>query len=120
MDDDLKRKASGRTLEILQNKWKSECEKDEKKSLDKWRYKEIWLLDYVRRYGNNTTKEKESKRIKETAHKRDDHQRQKITQVTLGTKANLKKKLVYAYNNGFKLYCCIQRRNCSTQRYGLQ
>lgn len=39
MDYDLKRKASGRTLEILQNMWKSECEKDEKKSLDKWRYK---------------------------------------------------------------------------------
>lgn len=49
--DDLKRKASGRTLEILQNIWKSECKKEEKKSLDKWRYKEIWLLDYVRRYG---------------------------------------------------------------------
>lgn len=90
MDDDLKRKASGRTLEILKNMWKSECEKEEKKSLDKWRYKEIWLLDYVRRYGNNTTKEKESKQRRETAHKRDDHQRQKITQVTLGTKANLK------------------------------
>lgn len=45
MDYDLKRKASGRTLEILQNMWKSDCEKDEKKSLDKWRYKEIWLLD---------------------------------------------------------------------------
>lgn len=37
MDDDLKRKAKGRTLEMLQNMWKSECEKEEKKSLVKWR-----------------------------------------------------------------------------------
>lgn len=46
--------------------WKTECEKEEKKSLDKckWKYKEIWLLDYVMRYGNNATKEKESKQKK--------------------------------------------------------
>lgn len=73
MDDDLKRKTSGRTLEILQNMWKTECEKEEKKSLDKWKYKEIWLLDYVMRYGNNATKEKASKQKRETAHKRDEH-----------------------------------------------
>lgn len=34
MDDDLKRKASDRTLVILQNMWKSECEKEEKISRD--------------------------------------------------------------------------------------
>lgn len=34
MDDDLKRKASSRTLEFLQNMWKSECEKEEKKLLN--------------------------------------------------------------------------------------
>lgn len=45
MDYDLKRKVSGRILEILQNMWKLDCGKDEKKSLDKWRYKEIWFLD---------------------------------------------------------------------------
>lgn len=90
MDDDLKTKTSGRTLEILQNMWKSECEKDEKKSLDKWRYKEILFLDYVRRYGNNATKEKESKQKREIAHKRDEHQREIITRMTLGTKDNPK------------------------------
>lgn len=58
MDDDLKRKISGRILEILQNMWKMECEKEEKKLLDKWKYKEIWFLDYVMRYGNNVIKEK--------------------------------------------------------------
>lgn len=61
MDDDLKRKVSGRILEILKNMWKLECEKEEKKLLDKWRYKEIWFLDYVRWYGNNIIKEKELK-----------------------------------------------------------
>lgn len=34
MDDDLKRKASDRTLVILQNMWKSECGKEEKISRD--------------------------------------------------------------------------------------
>lgn len=47
--------------------WKSEFKKEETKSLDKWRYKEMWLLDYVRRYGNKAIKEKESKQKRETA-----------------------------------------------------
>lgn len=45
---DLKTKATGRVLEILLSMWKLDCEKEEKKSVDRWRYKEIWLLDYVR------------------------------------------------------------------------
>lgn len=49
MDDDLKRKASGRTLEILQNMWKSECEKEEKKSLDKWKNLAFGLREEIRK-----------------------------------------------------------------------
>jgi hypothetical protein len=54
--------ASGRVLEILQEMWKSDCEKEEKKSLERWRYKEIWQLDYVRKYGKTVIKEKINKR----------------------------------------------------------
>jgi hypothetical protein len=54
--------ASGRVLEILQEMWKSDCEKEEKKSLKRWRYKEIWQLDYVRKYGKTVIKEKINKR----------------------------------------------------------
>ena len=41
--------------------WKSACEKEEKKSIDRWRYKEIWQLDYVRKYGKTVIKENTSK-----------------------------------------------------------
>lgn len=70
--------------------WKSECEKEEKKSLDKWRYKEIWLLDYVRRYGNNVTKEKESKQNRKNSHKRDKPQTQKNNTGNAGDKGQSK------------------------------
>lgn len=61
---DLKTKATGRVLEILLSMWKLDCEKEEKKSVDRWRYKEIWLLDYVRKYGNSCIKENAPKQVK--------------------------------------------------------
>jgi hypothetical protein len=67
---DLQARANGRILEILQDMWKTECEKEEKKSLDRWRYKEIWLLDYVRKYGNSVIKERTQNRYTEKHHKR--------------------------------------------------
>lgn len=32
--------------------------------MDRWRYKEIWLLDYVRKYGNSCIKENAPKQVK--------------------------------------------------------
>jgi hypothetical protein len=54
----LKKKANGKILEILENRWRSDCEKEEKRSQERYRIKEIWQLDYVRKYGNSITKEK--------------------------------------------------------------
>ncbi|XP_062604091.1 uncharacterized protein LOC134265884, partial [Saccostrea cucullata] len=64
MKNELTKKASGRILEILEDMWKSDCEKREKRAHDKWRMKEIWQLDYVRKYGNNIVKEKSQKKPK--------------------------------------------------------
>lgn len=47
MDDDLKRKVSGRILEILQNMWKLECKKEEKKLLDKWKNLVFGLCEVI-------------------------------------------------------------------------
>lgn len=65
MGSELKKKASGRILDILENTWKADCEKEEKRSQDRWRMKEIWQLDYVRKYGNSIVKEKNQKKPKE-------------------------------------------------------
>lgn len=65
MGSELKKKASGRILDILENMWKVDCEKEEKGSQDRWRMKEIWQLDYVRKYGNSIVKEKNQKKPKE-------------------------------------------------------
>lgn len=65
MGSELKKKASGRILDILENMWKADCEKEEKRSQDRWRMKEIWQLDYVRKYGNSIVKEKIQKKPKE-------------------------------------------------------
>lgn len=54
---DLKIKVIGRVLKIFLSMWKLDCEKEEKKLVDCWWYKEIWLLDYVRKYGNSCIKE---------------------------------------------------------------
>ena len=43
---------------------KLDCKKEEKKSVDRWRYKEIWLLDFVRKYGNSCIKENAPKQVK--------------------------------------------------------
>lgn len=40
MGSELKKKASGRILDILENMWKADCEKEEKRSQDRWRMKE--------------------------------------------------------------------------------
>ena len=58
MNKVLKYKASGRILEILENLWKLDCEREEKRSRDRWRKKETWQLHYVRKYGNNIVKKK--------------------------------------------------------------
>jgi hypothetical protein len=60
----LQRKANGKILEILEKRWKSDCEKEEKRSQERYRIKKIWQLDYVRKYGNSTTKEKKSAKTK--------------------------------------------------------
>lgn len=64
MIQELKKKASGEILQILQNMWKSDCEKEEKRSQERWRIKEIWQLDYVRKYGNNIMKEQNQRKPK--------------------------------------------------------
>lgn len=65
MGSELKKKESGRILDILENMWKADCEKEEKISQDRWRMKEIWQLDYVRKYGNSIGKDKNQKKPKE-------------------------------------------------------
>ena len=60
MNKVLKYKASGRILEILENLWKLDCEREEKRSRDRWRKKETWQLHYVRKYGNNIVKKKKN------------------------------------------------------------
>lgn len=65
MDSELKKKASGRILDILENTWKVNCEKEEKRSQDRWRMKEIWQLHYVRKYGNSIVKNKNQKKPNE-------------------------------------------------------
>lgn len=44
--------------------WGIDKEKEENKSVHQWRYKEIWLLDYVRKYGNSCLKENAPKQVK--------------------------------------------------------
>jgi hypothetical protein len=60
----LKKKANGKILEILENRWRSDCEKEEKRSQERYRIKEIWQLDYVRKFGNSITKEKNQRKPK--------------------------------------------------------
>lgn len=77
MNDDLKERQVVEHLKFYRTCGNRSVKKEEKKSLDKWRYKEIWLLDYVRGYGNNATKVKGSKQNRETAHKRDERWEQR-------------------------------------------
>lgn len=72
MNNDLKERQAVGHLKFYRTCGNRSVKREEKKSLDKWRYKEIWLLDYVREYGNNATKQKGSKQKRETAHKRDE------------------------------------------------
>jgi hypothetical protein len=65
MIQELKRKANGKILEILENRWRLDCEKEEKRSQERYRVKEIWQLDYVRKYGNSITKEKFQRKTKQ-------------------------------------------------------
>jgi hypothetical protein len=43
-------------LKSLQKLWKSDCQKEEDISYNRWRYTETWLLDYARTYGRETMK----------------------------------------------------------------
>lgn len=65
MIQELRKKADGKILEILENRWRSDCEKEEKRSQERYRIKEIWQLDYVRKYGNSITKEKHQRKPKQ-------------------------------------------------------
>jgi hypothetical protein len=56
MDQKLKDHASGLALEILQNLWKLECQKEEDKSFSRWQKTETWL-DYGSTYGREITKQ---------------------------------------------------------------
>ena len=41
MIQELRKKADGKILEILENRWRSDCEKEEKRSQERYRIKEI-------------------------------------------------------------------------------
>jgi hypothetical protein len=70
VDQKLKDCASGSTLEMLQNLWKLECQKEEEKSYSRWRKTETWLQDYGNTYGTETTKHtKEQQRTNEQKNK---------------------------------------------------
>lgn len=58
MSSELKKKGSGRILDILENLQKTDYETEENRSQDRWRIKEIWQLDYVRICGNSIVKDK--------------------------------------------------------------
>jgi hypothetical protein len=58
MEDEVKKNASECIQEIVLNSWKADCDKEEKRSMERWRCKEIWYLDYIRKYGHNVIKEK--------------------------------------------------------------
>jgi hypothetical protein len=57
MEEILKTNANGLVLESLQKQWKSDCQKEEDRSYNRWRYTESWLLDYARKYGNDGMKQ---------------------------------------------------------------
>lgn len=45
---------------MLKNMWKVDCDREEK-PVSRWRFKEIWMLDYERKYRNVVVKEKKKK-----------------------------------------------------------
>lgn len=57
IDQMLHQNASGFILEKLQNMWKSDCQKEEDRSFNRWRYTEAWLLDYAKNYGKDNVKQ---------------------------------------------------------------
>lgn len=57
IDQMLRQNASGFILEKLQKMWKSDCQKEEDRSFNRWRYTEAWLLDYAKNYGKGDVKQ---------------------------------------------------------------
>ena len=49
--------------------WRSDCEKEEKKSFDRWKCTEKWLFDYEENYGNDFVKIKRKTKIHQPPHR---------------------------------------------------